>query len=132
MLSGAYFLLAFDLFHFVPFFALAAHRGPAHRFAYLNYTSVVDMVLEILLGFGMVILVPDTLRREAELANAELAMALGRLEIAARTDPLTAALNRHAYQALIGNSESAEVTPRRGGVGIADVDRRKQINGPSR
>lgn len=76
----------------------------------------------------MVILVPDTLRREAELANAELATALGRLEIAARTDPLTAALNRHAYQALIGDSESAEVPPLRGCVVIADVDRLKQIN----
>ncbi len=128
IMSVALFLLALDFFHYVPVFALAAHRGPAHRFAYLNYTSVVDMVLEILLGFGMVILVPDTLRREAELANAELAMALGRLEIAARTDPLTAALNRHAYQALIGNSESLEVPPLRGCVVIADVDRLKQIN----
>jgi diguanylate cyclase (GGDEF)-like protein len=128
IMSVALFLLALDFFHYVPVFAVAARLGPAHRFAYLNYTSVLDMVLEILLGFGMVILVPDTLRHEAELANAELATALGRLEIAARTDPLTAALNRHAYQALIGNSESTEAPPLRGCVVIADVDRLKQIN----
>jgi diguanylate cyclase (GGDEF)-like protein len=128
IMSAALFLLALDFFHYVPVFALAAIRGPAHRFAYLSYTSVLDMVLEILLGFGMVILVPDTLRREAELANAELATALGRLEIAARTDPLTAALNRHAYQALIGDSGSSQVPAMRGCVVIADIDRLKQIN----
>lgn len=129
IMSVALLLLAVDFLHYVPVFAIAAQRGPAHRFAYLDYTSVIDMALEILLGFGMVILVPDTLRREAESANAELAKALAKLEIAARTDPLTNALNRHAYHALVGDTESPlQKVEMSGCVVIADVDRLKQIN----
>jgi diguanylate cyclase (GGDEF)-like protein len=129
IMSAALFLLALDFFHYVPVFAIAAALGPAHRFDYLNYTSVIDMAVEILLGFGMVILVPDTLRREAESANAELATALARLEIAARTDPLTSALNRHAYHALVGSSEAPpKMSMPSGCVVIADIDGLKQIN----
>jgi diguanylate cyclase (GGDEF)-like protein len=129
IVSFALLLLAVDFLHYIPVFAIAALRGPAHRFAYLNYTSVVDMALEILLGFGMVIIVPDTLRREAESANAELSKALAKLEIAARTDPLTNALNRHAYHALVGEAESPLTKMTLNGcVVVADVDRLKYIN----
>jgi diguanylate cyclase (GGDEF)-like protein len=129
IMSFALLLLAVDFFHYVPVFAIAAWRGPTHRFAYLNYTSVIDMALEILLGFGMVIIVPDMLRREAESANAELGKALAKLEIAARTDPLTNALNRHAYHALVGDTQSPLTKPTLSGcVVIADVDRLKYIN----
>jgi diguanylate cyclase (GGDEF)-like protein len=127
VISYALFLLAVDFFHYVPVFAIAARLGPSHRFDYLNYTSVADMALEILLGFGMVMLILDTLRREAESANAELAKALAREALAARTDPLTSALNRHAYHAL------ANELPAGGGVMhgcavIADLDKLKEIN----
>jgi diguanylate cyclase (GGDEF)-like protein len=129
IMSFALVLLAVDFFHYVPVFAIAAWLGPAHHFAYLNYTSVIDMALEILLGFGMVIIVPDTLRREAESAKAELEKALAKLEIAARTDPLTSALNRHAYHALVGDTQSPLTKPTLNGcVVIADVDRLKYIN----
>ncbi len=127
VMSAALLLLGIDFLHYVAVFAIAVREGPNRRFAYLSYTSVVDMVLEILLGFGMVMLILDSLRREAESANIKLGAAMERLEILARTDPLTNALNRHAYHALVGGSDGRSPTLT-GCVVIADVDRLKQIN----
>ncbi len=128
VMSAALVLLGIDFLHYVAVFAIAVKAGPANRFPYLSYTSVVDMVLEILLGFGMVMSILDTLRREAESANVKLAVAMERLEVLARTDPLTNALNRHAYHALVGDGSDAHSATVSGCVVIADVDRLKQIN----
>jgi diguanylate cyclase (GGDEF)-like protein len=128
VMSAALLLLGIDFLHYVAVFAIAVKAGPANRFAYLSYTSVVDMVLEILLGFGMVMSILDTLRREAESANVKLGVAMERLEILARTDPLTNALNRHAYHALVGDGSDAHSATVSGCVVIADVDRLKEIN----
>ncbi len=127
VMSAALLLLGIDFLHYVAVFAIAVKEGPANRFPYLYYTSVVDMVLEILLGFGMVMSILDTLRREAESANVKLGVAMERLEVLARTDPLTNAVNRHAYHALVDGSENRGAIVSRCVV-IADVDRLKQIN----
>jgi diguanylate cyclase (GGDEF)-like protein len=128
VMSAALVLLGIDFLHYVAVFAIAVKEGPANRFPYLYYTSVVDMVLEILLGFGMVMSILDTLRREAESANVKLGVAMERLEVLARTDPLTNALNRHAYHALVGGGSDGHSATVSGCVVIADVDRLKQIN----
>ncbi|HXO26863.1 MAG TPA: GGDEF domain-containing protein [Thermoanaerobaculia bacterium] len=120
-------LLALDFCHYVPVFALAAVRGFGRRFAYLNYTSLVDLILEVALGFGMVMLTMESLRRESETANRDLQAALRRLEELASTDPLTSALNRHAYQSLLARRGGA-ASDLAGCVAIADVNRLKEIN----
>jgi diguanylate cyclase (GGDEF)-like protein len=69
----------------------------------------------------------ESLRRESETANRDLQAALGRLEELASTDPLTSALNRHAYQSLVAGRGGA--SPELAGcVAIADVNRLKEIN----
>lgn len=120
-------LLALDFCHYVPVFALAAVRGFGRRFAYLNYTSLVDLILEVALGFGMVMLTMESLRRESEAANRDLQAALRRLEELASTDPLTSALNRHAYQSLVAG-RGGGAADLAGCVAIADVNRLKEIN----
>lgn len=120
-------LLALDFCHYVPVFAVAAARGFTRRFAYLNYTSLVDLILEVALGFGMVMLTMESLRKESETANRDLQAALRRLEELASTDPLTSALNRHAYQTLVAGRGGAG--PELAGcVAVADVNRLKEIN----
>jgi diguanylate cyclase (GGDEF)-like protein len=121
-------LLALDFVHYVPVFGLAAARGFDRRFAYLHYTSLVDLILEIVLGFGMVMLTMESLRQESETANRDLQTALRRLEDLASTDPLTSALNRHAYQTLVAGRGGAAGRDLPGCVAVADVDRLKEIN----
>jgi diguanylate cyclase (GGDEF)-like protein len=130
VLCAALFLLALDFCHYVPVFAVAAARGASRRFAYLNYTSSVDLILEIVLGFGVVMVTMESLRRDSERANRELQHALGRLEVLASTDPLTSALNRHAFQSLVAVGEGGDAAGSElaGCVAVADVNRLKQIN----
>jgi diguanylate cyclase (GGDEF)-like protein len=127
VMCAALGLLALDFCHYVPVFAAAAARGSTRRFAYLNYTSFVDLILEIVLGFGMVMLTMESLRKESETANRELQRALQRLEELASTDPLTSALNRHAFQSLLAGRAGAG-HDLAGCVAVADVNRLKDIN----
>jgi diguanylate cyclase (GGDEF)-like protein len=124
---AALLLLALDFCHYVPVFALSALRGRSHRWAYLSYTSSIDMILEVLLGFGMVMLIMESLRKAAEKANHDLQQALQRLELIASTDPLTSALNRRAYQSLLA-ARGQRQQGFSGCVVIADLDRLKLIN----
>ncbi|HVT58426.1 MAG TPA: GGDEF domain-containing protein [Thermoanaerobaculia bacterium] len=125
VMSAGLLLLAIDLAHNTPVFLLATYLGRTRRFAYLNYTSVVDLIFETVLGFGMVMLTMESLRQQSEQANRELQDALGRLEVLARTDPLTSALNRHAYHSLLGSHDPADLA---GSVAVVDVNELKQIN----
>jgi diguanylate cyclase (GGDEF)-like protein len=127
VMSVSLLLLTLDFFHYVPVFAVAASLGYSRRFAYLSYTSSVDLILETVLGFGMVMLIMESLRRESENANHELQQALARLEVLARTDPLTSALNRHAYQSLVAG-EGQTAAHLAGCVAVADVNGLKLIN----
>jgi len=127
VMCAALGLLGLDFCHYVPVFAVAAARGFSRRFAYLNYTSFVDLILEVMLGFGMVMLTMESLRQETDTANGELQQALRRLEELASTDPLTSALNRHAYQSLVAGRGGA-APDLAGCVAIADVNRLKEIN----
>ena len=100
-------LLAISFLHYVPVFA--ARKGlwgitvPA---SYLHYTSVFDLLFEILLGFGTVMVLMESVRREVEMANRKLLEARDQLELLVQMDPLTEALNRHAFHSLLRRPES--------------------------
>ncbi|MGB8508159.1 MAG: hypothetical protein WCD76_07130, partial [Pyrinomonadaceae bacterium] len=95
VLSVALLLLALDFLHYVPVFgARVGAWGISVPEAYLKYTSIIDLILETMLAFGTVMVVMEGVRREVEAANRELTAARDRLELLARVDPLTEALNR--------------------------------------
>lgn len=128
VMSLALFLLALDFLHYVPVFG--AHEGAwgiAVPEGYLQYTSIFDLILEILLGFGTVMVLMEGVRREVETAHRELTDAHARLEFLARVDPLTEALNRHAFHALLSKSGSAEAGVT-GCVAVIDLNNLKPIN----
>ena len=128
-MAAALVLLTLDFLHYLP--AFAARKGlwgitvPT---GYLQYTSIFDLLLEILLGFGTMMVLLEGVRREVEAANRQMTAAHHKLELMARMDPLTEALNRHAFHSLLsrdaGNSES-EVD---GCVAVIDIDNLKPIN----
>jgi diguanylate cyclase (GGDEF)-like protein len=128
-MSGALLLLAIDFLHYVPVFgARQGLWGITVPPAYLQYTSIVDLILEILLGFGTIMLSFEGVRREVEAANQELTLARDQLELMARMDPLTEALNRHAFHSLLARGEGGVEADADGSVAVLDIDYLKQVN----
>lgn len=93
---------------------------------YLQYTSIFDLILETLLGFGTVMVLMEGVRREVEAANRELTEARERAECFARIDPLTEALNRHAFHTLLSRDAAGDDAS--GCVAVIDLDDLKPIN----
>ncbi|HKG46360.1 MAG TPA: GGDEF domain-containing protein [Pyrinomonadaceae bacterium] len=130
VMSMALLLLTLDFLLYVP--AFAARKGllgitvPS---SYFQYTSVFDLLFEILLGFGTVMVLMEGVRREVELANRKLLDARDQLELLVQMDPLTEALNRHAFHSLLRRPESGhENSASSGSVAVLDIDNLKPIN----
>jgi diguanylate cyclase (GGDEF)-like protein len=130
VMSAALLLMTFDFLHYVP--AFAARKGlfgvtvPS---SYFRYTSLFDLLLELLLGFGTVMVLMEGVRREVELANRKLTEARDQLELLVQMDPLTEALNRHAFHSLLRRPESGtDNTATSGSVAVLDIDNLKPIN----
>lgn len=93
--------------------------------AVLTYNSYLDLLLHILLGYGMVLLLMEDRQREADDAHAVLAAVHDQLRREALYDALTGALNRRAYGEGVG-LEWANATY--GAVAMVDVDDLKLVN----
>lgn len=125
----ALFLLALDFSHYVPLFsARSGLWGLTVPASYLKYTSIFDLILEVLLGFGTVMLVMEGVRHEVEAANLELMAVRDKLELLVRVDPLTDALNRHALHSLRNKEDKSRETRLGGCVVVIDLDDLKTIN----
>jgi diguanylate cyclase (GGDEF)-like protein len=128
VISAALLLLALDFLHYVNICFYGTLSSQSLAFAYMQYSSLYDLILETLLGFGMVILVMESIRSELQTANRELAAATARMQILAERDPLTLALNRHAFYSLLENKREDAEGPIAGSVVVIDVDDFKTIN----
>jgi diguanylate cyclase (GGDEF)-like protein len=124
---AALLLLALDFYHYAISFSLqnSPYFKGAFLSGYFTFNSVIDMVTEVLLGFGMVIILLEEVRLKIMATNAELRSAHDQLERLARVDPLTDAFTRHAFQQLLQNRSKAHVA---GCVGVFDLDNLKPIN----
>lgn len=91
------------------------------------YHALLDLLLLTGLGFGQVMLVMETVSAELAESNRELGAARDRLEILAKVDPLTNALNRHAFHALFAERANGD-TDRSGCVVVIDIDNLKRLN----
>lgn len=129
VMSTALLLLTLGFLHYVPMFG--ARKGlwgitvPA---SYLQFTSVFDLLFEILLGFGTVMVLMESVRREVEHANRKLLEARDQLELLVQMDPLTEALNRHAFHSLLRRPEKGQESKTSGSVAVIDIDNLKPIN----
>jgi diguanylate cyclase (GGDEF)-like protein len=129
VMSVALLLLSVDFLQYVPLFgARNGAWGMKIPHNILQYTSIVDLILEILLGFGTMVVLLEGVRREVEATNLELTKARDKLQLLAQMDPLTEALNRHAFQSLLSSNEGEPETEVSGCVAVIDVDNLKVIN----
>jgi diguanylate cyclase (GGDEF)-like protein len=128
VMSAALFLLFLDFALYVGSFTVISFNLGSLPLLYLKYSSVIDLILEILLGFGTVMVVMDDSRQEVEAANRELRAARDRLEVLARMDPLTEALNRHAFYSLVEDRPEPPADGVCGCVVVVDIDDLKPIN----
>ena len=90
-----------------------------------EYGSYLDLLLDIVLSFGMVLLLAEETVREAGAAYNELAMTHRHLERDSCIDPLTGALNRLALERGYGMEA---IRASYGAVVVLDVDDLKEVN----
>lgn len=128
VLSLALFAQMLYSIHFLPMLVLAGLSGTQILMDYLHYAVVYDMVLKILLAFGMVIVGMDSVRLELEAINANLTAATQRLQQIASKDHLTEALNRHAFYSILEHNRRNRNEPIKGSVVVLDIDDLKPIN----
>ena len=118
-------LLTIDFLQYFIVFSLRQYLSV--EFEYLQYNPVIDLVLQILLGFGMVIVLLEQVLTDAKIANEKLTLAHQKLEAIAHIDPLTTALNRHAFHGYL--KRNGEQNPNISGcVGFFDIDDLKTVN----
>ncbi|HEU4884677.1 MAG TPA: GGDEF domain-containing protein [Longimicrobium sp.] len=91
----------------------------------LQYNSYLDLLLQILLGYGMVVVLMEDVKREADDARAQLSVAHDRLQRVTLYDALTGALNRRAYEDGVGLEA---VGARFGTAMMMDMDNLKRVN----
>jgi diguanylate cyclase (GGDEF)-like protein len=102
---------------------------PREILPWLSYTPLADLFAELLLGFGMVFVISEEARRELTEALVEVRRARDQIERQARIDPLTEALNRHAFQSILkGEGIDPAVRRGHGSVIMVDLDHLKAIN----
>ena len=68
----------------------------------VRHNSYVDILVQVMLGFGMVVMLLEDAKREVDDAHAELEVAHNQLRREALLDPLTGALNRRAFSEGVG------------------------------
>lgn len=111
-------LMAALYFLYVPAYAYYSHVA---KFPLLEYSSLADLFVAVFLGFGMIIVT-------AEEANLELEEAKALVEQKLNIDPLTEALNRHAFHSM-QHGDEVETDGALSGVAVMiDVDNLKGIN----
>jgi len=91
----------------------------------LLYNSFFDLLLQVLLGYGMVVLLLEDAGRENADARTQLAMAHDRLKQVSLYDSVTGALNRRAWEEGAGLEA---LGARYGTALMMDVDNLKVVN----
>jgi diguanylate cyclase (GGDEF)-like protein len=94
----------------------------------VEFRPVVEVILQVLLGFAMVTVVMEQLLAESEAANRGLEEAHERMKELARQDALTQTLNRHALYSLLEDQRAERGDETGGCAVILDIDGLKQIN----
>ncbi|HXT70894.1 MAG TPA: GGDEF domain-containing protein [Vicinamibacterales bacterium] len=124
----ALFLLTIDYLHYAPLRAAASYQNLGVFDLYLTYAPLYDLIFQVMLAFGMVMTATGRVQEELEAANADLKSARDRLETTSRMDPLTSALNRRAFSAVLADRTRDGRGVTNGVVAVVDLDGLKALN----
>ncbi|HYD53409.1 MAG TPA: GGDEF domain-containing protein [Gemmatimonadaceae bacterium] len=105
-------------------FAFVRPRGPVLAWV-ANYSSYIDLVCQMMLGYAMVVVLMEDAKREVDDAQAELRVAHDRLRRETLYDALTGALNRRAFADGVGLDLARASF---GTVALLDLDNLKIVN----
>jgi diguanylate cyclase (GGDEF)-like protein len=128
VLQVALVLLALLYLHYAPIFAASALGLIGLEVPYLQYSPLYDLIFQVMLMFGMVMVVTGDVQFDLEVANSRLAETRDRLEAMAQLDHLTSALNRHAFNSLIENPRGGGRAVLHGCAALVDIDDLKIVN----
>lgn len=115
------------LYHLAGFAAyMMPGQNDVSRFV-IDYDSIMILVIQTALGFGMVIVLLERMLADSQTVNERLEGERELLKKLVHTDPLTAAFNRHAFYGFIRrDKQKPELNS--GCVGFFDIDDLKGIN----
>ncbi|MCU0275941.1 MAG: GGDEF domain-containing protein [Acidobacteria bacterium] len=125
MLLASLLWLANAVYTFAPAGGHAAGPGFQLGLFASRYGSFADLILQVLMSFGMVVLLFEDTGRETSEAYRRLAISNHHLERAAYIDPLTGALTRRAFDEEKGMEMAAA---NYGTVAMLDLDDLKAVN----
>ncbi len=96
----------------------------------LAYSSFADLLAQVFLGFGMVLVLSEKAQHDLVASIVKLQDAQRQLEHQARIDPLTEVFNRHAFNSLVAGRKGLDSVAQvfHGTVVMVDVDHLKKIN----
>jgi diguanylate cyclase (GGDEF)-like protein len=98
---------------------------------FIAFQIVSSAILAVLFMIALLTLIVlmESVRREVEMANRKMLQARDQLELLVQMDPLTEALNRHAFHSLLRRPEAGQDnTVTSGSVAVIDIDNLKPIN----
>jgi diguanylate cyclase (GGDEF)-like protein len=104
---------------------LTTSELPAVIGGVMMLNSYLDLVLQMLLGYGMVVMLLEDAKREVDAAHAELEVAHDELRRATHYDALTGALSRRAFEEGVGLDVARASF---GAVAVIDLDNLKTVN----
>jgi diguanylate cyclase (GGDEF)-like protein len=126
--AGAYAAMALLWTSYVLIFAwphLTTAAYPVLFARVLMLNSYVEIILQMLLGNGMVVMLLEDAKREVDAAHAELEVAHDELRRSTHYDALTGALNRRAFEEGVGLDVARASF---GSAAVIDLDNLKLVN----
>jgi diguanylate cyclase (GGDEF)-like protein len=124
----ALLMLTVSYLHYAPLFALSAAGTLQSSVPYLTYAPLADLILGFMLMFGMIMIATGDTQHELEISNLALGRALDRLETMSQIDPLTSALNRHAFTSWARDPDRRRQDAVKGCAAFVDLDDLKALN----
>ena len=118
-------LLSLDYFQHLVTPMIFPSVGFASNPYYYTIVSLIDGMLEFVLGFGTVVVIVDKVRGDLERANWQLKLAHDRSQDALHMDELTSVFSRYSFNATFVD---AKAPVERGCIVVVDLDNLKHVN----